>query len=203
MDSSSRHGRLWKLHLSPIRILYIRNHTRNIRSFTFPILCASASVENIIAKEVAVCDRSGEKMSGRPTTKTKTKENEELVDLHPRPHQEEYLQHKTVQKGYDRLERRPASGYQGLPRKSGHGGKYTWEGPRGEEEDEDYPAAIDEKDPNFIDSAQEELDRQVADGVVEVPKAPAAPQGVARIDLNLPHGTSPESEPPLFPEFLV
>ena len=38
-------------------------------------------------------------MSGRPTTKTKTKENEDLVDLNPRPHQLEVLQQKMVQKG--------------------------------------------------------------------------------------------------------
>nr|ADE77124.1 unknown [Picea sitchensis] len=137
-------------------------------------------------------------MSGRPTTKTKTKENDELVDINPRPHQAEYLQQKTVQKGYERLERHPVSGYRGLPRKSGHGGKYTWEGPRGEEDD--FPAAIDEHDPNFIDDAQEQRDREVADGVVEAAKVPAAPQGVARIDVILPHpheaDPEPESESP-------
>ncbi len=128
-------------------------------------------------------------MSGRPTTKTKTKENEDLVDMNPRPHQADYLQQKMVQKGHDRLERRPASGYQGLPRKSGHGGKYTWEGPRGEEDD--FPAAIDERDPNFVDEEQEEMDT----GVVEAAKAPAAPQGAARIDVILPHRHEAEPKP--------
>ncbi|KAI3910163.1 hypothetical protein MKW92_017026 [Papaver armeniacum] len=45
--------------------------------------------------------------------------------------------------------------------KSGHGGKYTWEGPRDLVDDElsmgqDVPAAIDEGDPNYVDEEIEE-----------------------------------------------
>ncbi|WRX23926.1 hypothetical protein QQP08_016413 [Theobroma cacao] len=71
-----------------------------------------------------------------------------------------YVEKKLEDKGVQRMERHPANGI-GIgrpPPKSGHGGKYTWEGPNDVAENEllAVPAAIDEKDPNYIDEAEEE-----------------------------------------------
>ncbi|TJX50879.1 hypothetical protein E8P77_26860 [Soehngenia saccharolytica] len=129
-------------------------------------------------------------MSGRATTKTKSKKEGDLVDINPRPHFEEYQRQKNVQRGVERLERHPARGYLGLPSKKGHGGKYTWEGPEQECLVDLPPDAIDEGDPNYIDEAQQgENEEEVVKGVVEVAKAPDAPQGVARVEVveNLTH----------------
>ncbi|KAI3831553.1 hypothetical protein MKX03_029511 [Papaver bracteatum] len=86
--------------------------------------------------------------------------------------------------------------------KSGHGGKYTWEGPRDLVDDEfsmgqDVPAAIDEGDPNYVDEEIEEKimrgDSDVVDpdtkvfvvGEVDVAKtANDAHGGVSRVDVQ-------------------
>lgn len=97
-----------------------------------------------------------------------------------------------MKKGLLRLDRRPASGITGAPKKHGHGGKFTWEGPA--EEDADFveppPAALDERDPNHVEEEEEKEeeeegpDAQETVRVVEVAKV-AGPQGVARLEVNL------------------
>lgn len=111
-----------------------------------------------------------------------------------------YVERKLVDKGVQRMERHPASGI-GIgrpPPKSGHGGKYTWEGPDDlvESELSPTPPAIDEGDPNYVDEEAEEKvvrgeDGEVAGlviGEVEVPKAveDTEGQGVARVEVD-PH----------------
>lgn len=97
-----------------------------------------------------------------------------------------YVEKKLVDKGVQRMERHPADGlpFARPPPKAGHGGKYTWEGPADEAENELDPAppAIDEKDPNYVDEeVVKEVDGVVV-GVVEVPKA--AKEGVQRLKLT-------------------
>lgn len=70
-----------------------------------------------------------------------------------------YVEKKLINNGVQRLDRHPVDGI-GIgrpPSKSGHGGKYTWEGPADiiDNELDAAPAAIDEKDPNYVD---EEVD---------------------------------------------
>ncbi|KAJ7976045.1 hypothetical protein O6P43_005874 [Quillaja saponaria] len=107
-----------------------------------------------------------------------------------------YVEKKLIDKGVQRLERHPANGipFGKPPPKSGHGGKYTWEGPDDlvENETSPVPPAIDEKDPNYVDEDEEEKivkgeDEDVAGfvvGEVEVPKAAEDSEGVARIEVD-------------------
>ncbi|KAJ4711208.1 hypothetical protein OWV82_017265 [Melia azedarach] len=102
-----------------------------------------------------------------------------------------YVEKKLEDKGVQRMERHPADGI-GIgrpPRKSGHGGKYTWEGPDdlAESELNAAPPAIDEKDPNYVD--EEAVPVEVAGyvvGEVEVAKVAEDREGVARIEVD-PH----------------
>uniref|UniRef100_A0A2P2J0N4 Uncharacterized protein n=1 Tax=Rhizophora mucronata TaxID=61149 RepID=A0A2P2J0N4_RHIMU len=108
------------------------------------------------------------------------------------------VEKKLVDKGVLRMDRHPMDGLRGgirrSPRKSGHGGKYTWEGPDDnvENELEAVPPAIDEKDPNYVDEEAEERigrgeESEVAGlvvGEVEVPKAAEAREGVARVEID-------------------
>lgn len=109
-----------------------------------------------------------------------------------------YVEKKLIDKGVQRLERHPADGI-GIgrpPPKSGHGGKYTWEGPGelAESELSPVPPAIDKGDPNYVDEEAEERvvngeDDAVAGyvvGEVEVPKAAESREGVARVEVD-PH----------------
>ncbi|KAM6592974.1 uncharacterized protein LOC115708871 [Cannabis sativa] len=109
-----------------------------------------------------------------------------------------YVEKKLTDKGVQRLERHPANGI-GIgrgPPKSGHGGKYTWEGPDeiAESELSPIPAAIDERDPNYVDEvAEERIVRGEVDevagiviGEVEVPKVVEDREGVARVEVD-PH----------------
>ncbi|XVE96513.1 hypothetical protein REPUB_Repub02eG0229000 [Reevesia pubescens] len=109
-----------------------------------------------------------------------------------------YVERKLEDKGVQRMERHPANGI-GIgkpPPKSGHGGKYTWEGPDDMAENElmPVPAAIDEKDPNYVDEEEEEriLKGEESDvaglvvGEVDVAKATEYREGVARVEVN-PH----------------
>ncbi|KAH7553433.1 hypothetical protein ACOSP7_029857 [Xanthoceras sorbifolium] len=109
-----------------------------------------------------------------------------------------YMEKKLRDKGVQRMERHPADGI-GIgrpPPKSGHGGKYTWEGPDDPAEAEMMadPPAIDEKDPNYVDEEKEEkiLRGEESDvaglvvGEVEVAKAAEDREGVARVDVD-PH----------------
>ncbi|RAL51679.1 hypothetical protein DM860_010397 [Cuscuta australis] len=89
-----------------------------------------------------------------------------------------HLERKLAEKGVQRLDRHPADG---LPLKhdpkSGRGGKYTWEGPAGKEEEEEEEAidpALDERDPNYVDAEEEEEEN--GGGAVEVGKVDVDPQ---------------------------
>ncbi|KAL0426499.1 UNVERIFIED_CONTAM: hypothetical protein Slati_2824700 [Sesamum latifolium] len=104
-----------------------------------------------------------------------------------------HVQKKLIDKGIQRQDRHPIDG---LPRgrqpKSGHGGKYTWEGPADDaaNELEEAPAAIDEKDPNYVDEeAEGRILRGEVSGVAglvvgEIDVAKMAEEGVARIDVD-------------------
>ncbi|XP_023528103.1 uncharacterized protein LOC111791121 [Cucurbita pepo subsp. pepo] len=94
-----------------------------------------------------------------------------------------YVERKLIDKGFQRLERQPVQ----PPPKSGHGGKFTWEGPRDSIQNElsPAPAAIDENDPNYVDEVKEE--EEVAGlvvGEVEVAKAAEVREGVARVEVD-------------------
>ncbi|KAK7859997.1 hypothetical protein CFP56_000455 [Quercus suber] len=115
-----------------------------------------------------------------------------------------YVEKKLMDKGVLRMDRHPADGI-GIgkpPPKSGHGGKYTWEGPDdiAESELSEVPPAIDEKDPNYVDEEEEEKilkgeKSEVAGlvvGVVEVPKVVEEKEGVARIEVD-PRLNNPET----------
>lgn len=108
-----------------------------------------------------------------------------------------HIERKLMDKGVLRMDRHPVDGLGGIgqpPPKSGHGGKYTWEGPDdlAESELSAVPPAIDEKDPNYVDEEKEEKvlrgeDSDVAGlvvGVVEVPKVAEARAGVARVEVD-------------------
>ncbi|XWS55947.1 hypothetical protein CRYUN_Cryun09bG0043700 [Craigia yunnanensis] len=109
-----------------------------------------------------------------------------------------YVERKLEDKGVQRMDRHPASGI-GIgrpPPKSSHGGKYTWEGLDDMAENElmPVPAAIDEKDPNYVDEEEEEriLRGNKSDvagfvvGEVEVAKVAEHRKGVARVEID-PH----------------
>ncbi|KAK3226723.1 hypothetical protein Dsin_006585 [Dipteronia sinensis] len=107
-----------------------------------------------------------------------------------------YIEKKLTDKGVQRMERHPAAGIGiGKPSpKSGHGGKYTWEGPDDMATAElmAAPPAIDEKDPNYVDEETEEkiMNGEKSDvaglvvGEVEVAKAAENREGVARVDID-------------------
>lgn len=119
-----------------------------------------------------------------------------------------HIERKLVDTGVSRLERHPVDGRGPLkkpPPKKGHGGKFTWEGPEPEPDTElEAEPAIDEGDPNYVEEEYEEEGRKVRrcrqvenkeedeeekeliKGEVEVAKAPVAKEGVARIDVD-PH----------------
>ncbi|WCJ34384.1 hypothetical protein M5689_015696 [Euphorbia peplus] len=106
-----------------------------------------------------------------------------------------YVEKKLIDKGVHRMDRHPVDGYGGVakpPPKGGRGGKYTWEGPESmmESEMDEVPAAIDEKDPNYVD---EEEERRILRGeksdvagfvVGEVEVAKEVEGGVTRVDVD-------------------
>ncbi|KAI3447507.1 hypothetical protein Pfo_004172, partial [Paulownia fortunei] len=70
-----------------------------------------------------------------------------------------YIEKKLIDKGVQRKDGHPVNGLPLIKQpKSGHGGKYAWEGPADEaaNELEAAPAAIDENDPNYVDEEAEE-----------------------------------------------
>ncbi|KAL3839753.1 hypothetical protein ACJIZ3_024344 [Penstemon smallii] len=96
-----------------------------------------------------------------------------------------YVEKKLVDKGVGKMDRHPTDG---LPLKhdpkKGHGGKFTWEGPG--MDFEDAPAAIDDKDPNYVDE-EDVAPPEVSELVVgEVEVAKVAEEGVARVEVD-PH----------------
>ncbi|GFP88134.1 hypothetical protein PHJA_000957100, partial [Phtheirospermum japonicum] len=80
----------------------------------------------------------------------------------PNTHNIDTLKHiekKLVDKGVHRKDRHPADGLRrGRQPKSGHGGKFTWEGSAGDvaNEMEAGAPALDENDPNYVDEEAEE-----------------------------------------------
>uniref|UniRef100_A0A1J3IHH2 Uncharacterized protein n=1 Tax=Noccaea caerulescens TaxID=107243 RepID=A0A1J3IHH2_NOCCA len=101
------------------------------------------------------------------------------------------VERKLMEKGVQRMERHSSDGIplKRPPSKSGHGGKYTWEGP---DQMEDYemqpdPPAMDEGDPNYD---EEQTNKKIGDDVAvdlvkgEVEVAKEAPAGVARIEVD-------------------
>lgn len=125
-------------------------------------------------------DEEGRKVADKLELKTRNPETIKQVEK------------KLMDKGVQRMERHPADGIP-LKRqpKSGHGGKYTWEGP---DRVEDYemqpdPPAMDEGDPNYDEeqtkkdtSADDDVAVEVVKGEVEVAKK--APTGVARVEVD-------------------
>ncbi|KAE9590878.1 hypothetical protein Lal_00023043 [Lupinus albus] len=98
-----------------------------------------------------------------------------------------YVEKKLMDKGVHRMDRHPVDGI-GIgrpPPKSGHGGKFTWEGPDHVVDSElmAAAAAIDEKDPNYVDEEEEEEVKDFVVGEVEVVKV-AEDEGVARVDVD-------------------
>ncbi|PIA43404.1 hypothetical protein AQUCO_01900054v1 [Aquilegia coerulea] len=116
------------------------------------------------------------------------KEEKKVSDKH-NPDALKYIQKKMVTKGLQRMERHPADGLSltHLP-KSGHGGKYTWEGPVDAAENElEAVPAIDEKDPNYVDDENvQQVHSDVIVGEVEVAKVVEDKEGVARIEVHPP-----------------
>ena len=125
-----------------------------------------------------------------------------------RPDTLRYVERKLCEKGLHRMERHPVHGGYG-PHKSGHGGKYTWEGPDdlAHAELDPAPAAIDEGDPNYdggpaagevllgeapaaaaaaAAGEEEEESDQLVVGEVEVAKVAEARAGVSRIEVLPP-----------------
>ncbi|WOG91116.1 hypothetical protein DCAR_0310364 [Daucus carota subsp. sativus] len=99
-----------------------------------------------------------------------------------------YVEKKLTDKGVHRMDRHPRDGLPiGRQPKGGHGGKYTWEGPLGLENEEDVesiPVALDKNDPNYV---EEEEGEEVV-GRVEVAKVAQGSEGVARLEVNLESG---------------
>ncbi|KNA19160.1 hypothetical protein SOVF_064140 [Spinacia oleracea] len=105
----------------------------------------------------------------------------EKVEVHT--HDKDTLKHlekKLVDTGLHRLERHSADNRASVkkpPPKKGHGGKYTWEGPDLEVENEfEADLVLDKGDPNYVDQ-EEELDHEVKErikGQLEVAKLPQA-----------------------------
>ncbi|KAG9134602.1 hypothetical protein Leryth_000939 [Lithospermum erythrorhizon] len=87
------------------------------------------------------------------------------------------MEKKMIDKGMHRQERHPLDGRPlGLWPKSGHGGKYTWEGP--------VRTSLDENDPNYVDEEVEGRSGVSEYVVGEVDVAKVARDGVARVDVD-------------------
>ncbi|KAG9459020.1 hypothetical protein H6P81_003528 [Aristolochia fimbriata] len=103
-----------------------------------------------------------------------------------------YIERKMQEKGVQRAERRPADGLSLRHNpKSGHGGKYTWEGPGDIAENElaDVPPAIDEGDPNYVDEGEGEKEEDsggLVVGEVDVAKVAETKEGVSRVEVRPP-----------------
>lgn len=101
-----------------------------------------------------------------------------------------YIEKKLEDKGVARMDRHPVDGItlKRGPPKSGHGGKFTWEGPEDliHSELDAAPPALDEKDPNFVDEEEEEEEDVggLVVGVVEVAKAAEVKDGVTRVEVD-------------------
>ncbi|XP_015161540.1 uncharacterized protein [Solanum tuberosum] len=110
-----------------------------------------------------------------------------ITKLETNTHNIETLKHtekKLVDKGVHRKDRRPIDGIPlNKQSKSGHGGKFTWEGPVEYELDDDVPVAIDENDPNYVDDGDEEVSGVEGFVVGQIDVAKVVDEGVARVDV--------------------
>ncbi|XP_039133752.1 uncharacterized protein LOC120270747 [Dioscorea cayenensis subsp. rotundata] len=114
---------------------------------------------------------------------------EVTVGVQLKPDTIRYIEKKLHDKGIQRMERHPVDGLPLVhgPPKSGHGGKFTWEGPSPEVEAEldPVPPAINPKDPNYEEEEEEEGPDGLLIGQVEVAKAAEAREGISRIEIRL------------------
>ena len=60
---------------------------------------------------------------------------------------------KKIADGEFRLERHSGTGLRGIPKKGGHGGKFTWEGRYSLLDQDESPIALERDDPNFDENA--------------------------------------------------
>ncbi|GAA0140384.1 hypothetical protein LIER_42616 [Lithospermum erythrorhizon] len=98
-----------------------------------------------------------------------------------------HMEKKMIDKGMHRQERHPLDGRPlGLWPKSGHGGKYTWEGPGDiiDNELDPGPISLDENDPNYVDEEVEGRSGVSEYVAGEVDVAKVAQDGVARVDVD-------------------
>ncbi|KAL2928989.1 5'-3' exoribonuclease 2 [Bienertia sinuspersici] len=65
--------------------------------------------------------------------------------------------HTKVAQAHESKDRKSGSGVNGLPKKGGHGGKFTWAGDGLLADHEIATSAVDVKDPNFEDPADDEV----------------------------------------------
>jgi hypothetical protein len=100
-----------------------------------------------------------------------------------------HVEKKLINNGVQRLERHPVDGI-GIgrgPPKSGRGGKFTWEGPADMVDNmlDPAPAAMDEKDPNYVDEEDgEDAAKELVVGEVDVAKVGEERDGVGRVDVD-------------------
>jgi len=107
---------------------------------------------------------------------------EENPELYPKEGKgwEDYEHQKNLKAGTERLDRRSTHPDKNAVKKHGHGGKFTVDGPYTDADySEHIPAAMDERDPNFIDPADEQADKDAGIPVVEVAKVAATGAGAA------------------------
>ncbi|KAK1299935.1 hypothetical protein QJS10_CPB13g01702 [Acorus calamus] len=165
--------------------IFTCHHTLQVSSFTFFSLTHSLSfslqVHIIVSSNISNAIDNKNNMDEKRPTKVPTP--------HRDPDTLRYIEKKLCDEGVARMERHPVDGL-GLskpPPKSGHGGKFTWEGPTPtvEAELEPVPPAIDEKDPNYVGDEEGEMEEE---GVVigEVGVAEAKKEGVSRVEVVVP-----------------
>jgi hypothetical protein len=100
-----------------------------------------------------------------------------------------HVEKKLINNGVQRLDRHPVDGI-GIgrgPPKSGRGGKFTWEGPADMVDNmlDPAPAAMDEKDPNYVDEEDgEDAAKELVVGEVDVAKVGEERDGVGRVDVD-------------------
>lgn len=115
-------------------------------------------------------------------TKKVHEENPELFPKLKEDRGSDYMHQRDVKTGNERLPRRSAHPNKGAAKKGGHGGKFTIDGPYNEEDyvDDAPTGALDEHDPNFVDPAEEEADKEAGIPTVEVAKV--AHTGVGKLE---------------------
>lgn len=110
------------------------------------------------------------------------KVSEEVAPKKARPaHAVRRIEKKLLEKGVRRMERHSDDGIsRGRgPAKSGHGGRFTWEGPHSELDPE--LGALDKGDPMY---EEEEEENEMVVGEWEVAKVAENREGVSRIEIR-------------------